>query len=120
MATHVSILAWRIPWTLNTFHFFFKSTLRTREKFLAKESKWSYHQPTEPTFLLFCSPYLSFLEEIYILMEKGMATHSSILAWRIPSMEKPGGRRPGSHKESDTTEQLTHILLSFPSSQLVS
>ena len=53
-------------------------------------------------------------------MEKGMATPSSILAWRIPSMEKPGGRRPGSHKESDTTEQLTHILLSFPSSQLVS
>ena len=25
------------------------------------------------------------------LLEKGMATHSSILAWRIPWMEKPGG-----------------------------
>ena len=24
-------------------------------------------------------------------LEKGMATHSSILAWRIPSIEKPGG-----------------------------
>ena len=24
-------------------------------------------------------------------MEKGMATHSSILAWRIPWTEKPGG-----------------------------
>ena len=23
--------------------------------------------------------------------EKGMATHSSILAWRIPRMEEPGG-----------------------------
>ena len=24
-------------------------------------------------------------------MEKGMATHSSILAWRIPQIEEPGG-----------------------------
>ena len=24
-------------------------------------------------------------------LEKGMATHSSILAWRIPWMEEPGG-----------------------------
>ena len=24
-------------------------------------------------------------------LEKGMATHSSILAWRIPWTEKPGG-----------------------------
>ena len=24
-------------------------------------------------------------------LEKGMATHSSILAWRIPSSEEPGG-----------------------------
>ena len=24
-------------------------------------------------------------------LEKGMATHSSILAWRIPRTEKPGG-----------------------------
>ena len=24
------------------------------------------------------------------LLEKGMATHSSILAWRIPRTEKPG------------------------------
>ena len=30
-------------------------------------------------------------------LEKGMATHSSILAWRIPQTEEPG-------KESDTTE----------------
>ena len=25
------------------------------------------------------------------LLEKGMATHSNILAWRIPCTEKPGG-----------------------------
>ena len=26
-------------------------------------------------------------------LEKGMATHSSILAWRIPWAEEPGGRQ---------------------------
>ena len=36
-------------------------------------------------------------------LEKGMATHSTLLAWRIPWTEEPGG-----FKESDTTEQLTH------------
>ena len=41
------------------------------------------------------------------LLEKGMATHSSVLAWRIPWTEEPGGLQSMSHKESDTTEQLT-------------
>ena len=42
-------------------------------------------------------------------LEEGMATHSSILAWRIPWTEEPGGlQSPRGHKESDTTEQLTH------------
>ena len=36
-----------------------------------------------------------------------MATHSSILAWRIPWTEEPGGLSPWGHKESDMTEQLT-------------
>ena len=27
-------------------------------------------------------------------LEKGMAIHSSIFAWRIPWMEKPGGLQP--------------------------
>ena len=35
-----------------------------------------------------------------------MATHSSILAWRIPWTEEPGGHSPWGRKESDTTEQL--------------
>ena len=44
-------------------------------------------------------------------LEKEMATHSSILAWRIPRTEEPGKLfSPWSHKESDMTEQLTvHI-----------
>ena len=32
-------------------------------------------------------------------LEKEMATHSSVLAWRIPGMEEPGGLPPmGSHR----------------------
>ena len=32
-------------------------------------------------------------------LEKGMATHSSILAWRIPWTKKPGGlQSTGSHR----------------------
>ena len=40
-------------------------------------------------------------------LEKGMATHSSILAWRIPCTKEPGRLQSMGHKESDTTEQLT-------------
>ena len=39
-----------------------------------------------------------------------MATHSSILAWRIPWMEEPGRYSPWGHKESDTTENFTFSL----------
>ena len=39
-------------------------------------------------------------------LEDGMATPSSILAWRIPWTEEPGGYTPWGCKESDTTEGL--------------
>ena len=49
------------------------------------------------------------------LLEKEMATHPSILAWKIPWTEEPGGYSPWGHKESDTTERLTLSLSrSFP------
>ena len=40
-------------------------------------------------------------------LEKGMATHSSILAWRIPRMEEPGRLQSMGCKELDTTKLLT-------------
>ena len=47
------------------------------------------------------------------LLEKEMATHSSILTWRIPWAEEPGGLQSMGHKESDTTERLHfHFSLS--------
>ena len=44
-----------------------------------------------------------------------MATHSSILAWKVPWTEEPGGLQSMGHKESDTTEGLTHTQRAFSS-----
>ena len=48
-------------------------------------------------------------------LEKDMAAHSSILAWRIPWMEEPGRLySPWGREESDTTERLHFLsLLSY-------
>jgi len=43
-------------------------------------------------------------------LEKEMATHSSILAWKIPWMRNLVGYSPWSHKELDMTEQQTLSL----------
>ena len=39
-------------------------------------------------------------------LEKGMTTHSSILAWRIPWTEEFGGLQSTGLNESDTTKRL--------------
>ena len=41
------------------------------------------------------------------ILEKEMATHSSILAWEIPWTEEPGGLQSTGVTESDTTERLS-------------
>ena len=41
-------------------------------------------------------------------LEEEMATHSSILAWRIPWAEEPGGLQSMGSQESDMTERLNH------------
>ena len=45
-------------------------------------------------------------------LEKEMATHSNILAWRIPWTEEPGGYSPRGRKQSDMTEWLHFHVLS--------
>ena len=40
-------------------------------------------------------------------LREEMATYSSILAWKIPWTENPGGLQSMGHKESDTTEQIS-------------
>ena len=50
-------------------------------------------------------------------LEKKLATHSCIVAWKIPWTEEPGRLYPWGCKESDTTEQLSmhaiYILLNI-------
>ena len=73
MATHSSILAWRIP--------------RTEEP--GGLLSIGLHRVGDDWSDLACMHAL----------EKEMATHSSILAWRIPGTEEPGGLLSmGSHR----------------------
>ena len=44
-------------------------------------------------------------------LEKRTATHSSILAWRIPRTEETGRLQSVGHKELDMTERLSHMIM---------
>ena len=57
------------------------------------------------------------MQEIQVLslgqedsLEKGMATHSSILAWRIPWTEEPSRLQSIRSQRVETTERLTLAL----------
>ena len=57
--------------------------------------------------------YLPAMQETWVqsldwedLLEKEMATHSSILAWKIPWVRSLVGYSPWGRKELDTTERL--------------
>ena len=45
------------------------------------------------------------------LLEKELATHSSILAWRVPWTKEPEGL--WGHKELDMTKQLTNTHVEY-------
>ena len=73
MATHSSVLAWKIPWT---------------EEPGGLQSMWSLRVRHDFTFTFH-----------FYALEKEMATHSSVLAWRIQGMGEPGGLPSmGSHR----------------------
>ena len=46
-------------------------------------------------------------------LEEDMATHSSILTWRIPGQRSLVGYSPLGHKESDTTEATKHARMEY-------
>ena len=79
MAIHSSILAWRIPWT---------EELGGLQSTGRKESDM-----TERLHFHICISALQVIFEPAIpsLSEKAMAHHSSVLAWKIPWTEEPGG-----------------------------
>ena len=75
MATHSSILAWRIPWT-GEFHGFIYACI----------CPWNAIQSMEWFMYIYVHGML-----YSHISEKAMASHSSTLAWKIPWMEEPGG-----------------------------
>ena len=69
MATHSSILAWRIPWIEELVGY-------------SPWGCWVRHNWTNTSYLAYNYTPKS---------EKAMAPHSSTLAWKIPWVEEPGG-----------------------------
>ena len=66
MATHSSVLAWKIPWMEEPSRLQSMGSLRVR----LSDFTFTFH---------------------FHALEKEMATHSSVLAWKIPGMGEPGG-----------------------------
>ena len=81
MAPHSSTLAWKILWTGGAWW----ATVHGVAK--------SWRQPSDFTFTFH-----------FHALEKDMATHSSVLAWRIPGMGSLVGFHLWGRTESDTTE----------------
>ena len=107
MATHSSILAWKIPWTEEAGSLQSMGLQRIQHGWMTKHNRASLvaqlvknlpeMQETQVWFLDWEDP-----------LEKEMATHSSILAWRIPWTEEPVRLLSMGHKELDTTYWLNH------------
>ena len=90
MATHSSILAWRIPWLEEPGGLQSMGSLRTR----LSDFTFTFH---------------------FHALEKEMATHSSVLAWRIPWSEEPGGLQSmGSQRVRHAAAAAAKSLQSCP------
>ena len=78
MATHSSILAWKIPRMEEPGTLQSMGSLRVGHDWVTSVSIFTFH---------------------FHALEKEMATHSSVLAWRIPGTGEPGGLPSmGSHR----------------------
>ena len=82
MAPHSSTLAWKIPWTEKSGRLQFMGQLKV-ERFT-----FAFSRLSDFTFTFH-----------FHALEKEMATHFSVLAWRIPGTGEPGGLPSmGSHR----------------------
>ena len=101
MATHSTILAWRIPWmeelgglqSIGSQRVGQHSTFHITLLHARQTDYWTLRKRCSPWFSLVTQmvKHLSAMQEAWVrslgqedLLGKGRTTHSSILAWRIP------------------------------------
>ena len=59
-------------------------------------------------------PHIYYLIKSHLLMEKETATHSSILAWKMPWTEEPGGlQRMGLQESSLATKPSLNVDVEY-------
>ena len=90
MATHSSILTWRIPWTEEPGGLWSMGSQRVWLNWVTYTFKTS--------LVAWMVKNLPVMQETWVWslgredpLKKGMATHSSILTWKIPWRGEPGG-----------------------------
>ena len=94
MATHSSMLAWRIPWTEEPGRLQSMGSLGVGHDWVTSLSLFTFH---------------------FHALEKEMATHSSVLAWRIPRIGEPGGLLSmGSHRVRHNWSDLAAAAILWP------
>ena len=96
MATHSSILAWRLPWTEEPGRLYSMGSQSIGHDSDGKESACNVGDPGS-------------IPGLGRLLEEGMATHSSILAWRLPCTEEPGGLQSMGSKSQTHVHQPREI-----------
>ena len=108
MATHSSILAWEISWPEESGGY---SLRGCKESDTTEQPRRRAHllRPLWASLVAQLVESLPATQETQVPslsredpLEKGMATHSRILAWRIPWTEEPGGYGPRGGKELET------------------
>ena len=107
MATHSSILAWRIPWTKEPGG---QQSVGSQDLDMTRQSLVAQTVKRLPTMRETLVQSLGREDPL----ENAMAPHSSTLAWKIPWMEEPGGGYSlWGRKELDTTERLYFLYFHF-------
>ena len=108
MATHSSILAWRIPGTgepsglpsMGSHSKQSDSVTHIYLFFFIVFPIIGYYKNIDHSFPCYTAgPCLSILHTVVCISEKAMAPHSSTIAWKIPWTEEPGRLQSmGSHR----------------------
>ena len=89
MGTHSSILAWMTPWTEDLVGY--SPGVHKESETTEQLSFWAFPAGSDGKESAQNAGHLSLILGLEDPLEEGMATLSSILAWKIPWIEEPGG-----------------------------